>query len=45
MDTLRNAIKVLLDMEILVIRDGSVLAVRDPSRVLDVAESITRFKS
>ena len=45
MDTLKNAVKVLLDMEILTLRDYTDLTVRDPSRLLQVAESITRFKS
>ena len=45
MDTLRNAVKVFTDMEVVSYRNGSVLHIQDSSRLIEIAENIAQFKS
>ena len=44
-DTLRNAVKTFADMEILTHSNGNVLQVTDADKLLEIAESISDFKS
>ena len=44
-DTLRNAVKTFADMEVLTRSSGNVLQVTDADKLLEIAESISDFKS
>ena len=45
MDTLRNAVKVFTDMEVVSYRNGSVVHIQDSSRLIEIADNIAQFKS
>ena len=43
MDTLRNAVKIFIDLELLVVKDGEVIAVQEPAKLLEATESLGHF--
>jgi len=45
MDTLRNAVKIFTDMELLTYNSNSVLQVVNGDKLLEIAESVADFKS
>ncbi len=45
METLKNALKRFTDMDLVSVKEDSVLHVKDTSRLLEVAESIDQFRS
>lgn len=44
MDSLRNAVKSYVDLDLVSYRNGTVLHVSDANRLLQVAEDILNFK-
>lgn len=45
MDSLRNAVKVFVDMDVVEVKNGRLLHVADPNRLVELAEAISRFKN
>ena len=45
MDTLRNALRAFTDMDLVTVKNTGILHVRDPNKLLQVAESVDYFRT
>ncbi len=44
METLRNAMRKFIDMELVTTKDRTLLHVKDPSKLLSIADSIEQYR-